>query len=112
MKSPAEVLAFATEHHVRVFAEGDKLYLEAQYGELPKELIKAALRHNNGLIRELARPYDVRRTPEMAQYGDVWCIDCSHWNSSACGHPDNPFRNQRPLVPRKCRWFQRNLAKL
>jgi len=44
--------------------------------------------------------------PELASEGYVWCLDCQHWGGTACTHTDNPFRNQQPLTPRKCRWYE------
>ena len=47
-----------------------------------------------------------RWNPELASEGYVWCLDCQHWGGTACTHTDNPFRNQQPLTPRKCRWYE------
>lgn len=49
---------------------------------------------------------DGRWDADYAAKGYVWCLDCRHWGSTACGHPDNPFRRQQPLAPRKCQWFE------
>ncbi len=46
-----------------------------------------------------------RWNPEMASQGYVWCLDCKNFNE-ACTHPDNPFRKQQPLAPRKCQWYE------
>ena len=43
---------------------------------------------------------------EPASEGYVWCLDCQYWGRTACTHTDNPFRNQQPLTPRKCRWYE------
>lgn len=47
-----------------------------------------------------------RWNPELTAKGYVWCLDCQHWCGNACTHTDNPFRNQQPLTPRKCRWYE------
>ena len=47
------------------------------------------------------------RSPKLAAAGYVWCLDCQHFNKT-CTHSENPFRNQRPLVPRKCHWYTKS----
>ena len=46
-----------------------------------------------------------RWNPELAEQGYQWCLDCQHWLEISCSHPENPFRHQQPLAPRKCRWY-------
>lgn len=51
-----------------------------------------------------------RWDPDLAVRGYVWCLDCQHFDT-ACTHPDNPFRQQQPLAPRKCQWYSESLRR-
>ena len=98
-------LATLTDHGLHVEAQGDKLIVSPASG-LNDELRAFIRGHKPDLIQELTRAGDGRWDPDYATKGYVWCLDCRHWNGRTCGHGDNPFRNQQPLAPRKCRWFE------
>jgi hypothetical protein len=116
MNTVSEILEYAREHNIRLSVNGDRLKVKALNGDLPPEFIEQARRYKPDLIAVLSR-----WNPELAQAGFCWCLDCVHWQStesqgaglwryadqdSTCTHPDNPYRAQQPLAPRKCQFFK------
>ena len=95
------ILTYAQDHDIQLSVNAGRLKVNA-----PKEVpidyfLVSAKQHKPELLKALS---DGRWDPELAAEGYVWCLDCQHFNKK-CTHPDNPFRKQQPLAPRKCRWF-------
>jgi hypothetical protein len=92
----------------KLIPDGEGIRVQAPT-PLPDDLMVRLRQHKPDLIRELRRPRTVptdgRWGPDYAARGYVWCLDCAHWKGAACAHPDNPFRSQQPLAPRRCHWF-------
>ena len=105
MAVATEILDQLCRSGVRLRTEGSRLIAESK-SPLTDDTRALIRRHKPDLLREISRPAGGRWDPEMAAAGYVWCLDCQHWGGSACGHPDNPFRHQQPLAPRKCRWYE------
>lgn len=93
-------LSHLVSNGLEVQVQGNRLIVSPS--ERLNDELRAWIRdHKPELLRELQG----RWNSELAGEGYIWCLDCQHWNGDTCGSPDNPFRNQQPLAPRKCRWF-------
>lgn len=101
---------------------GDRIAIDGPAEAVTDELLDTLRAQKADLLRELLHGIslnysasDGRWNPELAAEGYHSCLDCRHWGGGGCDnptsgpgctHPDNPFRHQQPLAPRKCRWYQ------
>jgi len=87
----------------------ERLKTEFSENNLHKELTKltkaSSVSFVSNKIGHISEKLD-RWSPKLSTEGYVWCLDCQHWGGTACTHTDNPFRNQQPSTPRKCRWYE------
>ena len=104
MNTAADIFSYAKNHDINLIAEDGQLKIDAPETELTDEFLVSAMQHKSEILATLTKEY--RWNPELASKGYVWCLDCQHWGGNACTHTDNPFRNQQPLTPRKCRWYE------
>ena len=104
MNTAADIFSYAQTHDINLTAEDGQLKIDAPETALTDEFLVSAKQHKSEILEVLTKAD--RWNPELASEGYVWCLDCQHWGGTACTHTDNPFRNQQPLTPRKCRWFE------
>lgn len=119
MSRVAELIEEVQRHGGRLIPDSDGIRVRAP-APLPDDLMERLRARKPDLIRELRAAAPVGHwDPELAADGYVWCVDCRHWGGGGvdcpdagpgCTHPDNAFRQQQPLAPRKCRWFARERA--
>ena len=104
MNTAADIFSYAQTHDINLIAEDGQLKIDAPETALTDEFLVSAKQHKSEILEVLTR--EDRWDPELAAKGYVWCLDCQHWGGTVCTHTDNPFRNQQPLTPRKCRWYE------
>jgi len=104
MNTAADIFSYAQTHDINLIAEDGQLKIDAPETALTVEFLESAKQHKFEILAALTKEH--RWDPELASEGYVWCQDCQHWGGTACSHTDNPFRNQQPLTPRKCRWYE------
>ncbi len=104
MNTAADILSYAHTHDINLIADDGQLKIDAPEAALTDEFLVSAKQHKSEILEVLTR--EDRWDPELAAKGYVWCLDCQHWGGTACTHTDNPFRNQQPSTPRRCRWYE------
>ncbi len=104
MNTAQDILTYAQTKDIQIHAKDGQLKVNAPRGVLTDEFLETAKQHKAEIIMALER-----WNPELASEVYVWCVDCQHFNSVNCNHPDNPFRTveKQPAVARKCQWFNK-----
>lgn len=101
MNQAIDLIAECARAGIALAADGDRIVIDGPASAVPDDLVEKIRARKPELMRALVS----RWNPELAADSYVWCLDCRHWSGTACRHPDNAFREQQPLAPRKCRWY-------